>query len=180
MRMHLKFAKSLIIFIPFAMLFALRPVLPNWAITPPKSCLGGCAEITGMIPFVDWVNVVIDFLRKYKFFDAFTFKNITRGISDLIQIPLTFTESLLHKGFDIGIEPDSWIVLVGLAAILGWYLKGWRLALLGGGCFFYLALFSKRGIWELSKQTLSAISVSAPVAGLIGLSLGILAANEEM
>ncbi len=165
---------------PFLALFALRPVLPDWAITPPKSCLAGCANIDGIIPIVDAVNAVIDFLRKYEILGLFTFRDITRGISDAIQVPLELTEGLLHEGFsDVGVEPIAWLVLVGLAAIFGWYLKGWRLALLGGGCFFYLALFSKRGIWDLSMQTLSAISVSAPLAGLIGIALGILAAKNK-
>ena len=93
---------------------------------------------------------------------------------------LDFTEALLHNGFpNADVEPIAWVILVGLAAIYGWYLKGWRLALLGGGCFFYLALFSKRGIWDLSMQTLSAISVSAPLAGIIGLTLGIIAAKHR-
>ena len=104
-----------------------------------------------MIPVVDWVNAVINFLRKYEFFNAFTFKDITRALANAIEVPLDFTEAMLHKGFsDYGIDPIAWLILVGLAAIYGWYLKGWRLALLGGGCFFYLALFSKRGIWDLS------------------------------
>ena len=165
---------------PFLVLIALRPILPDWAITPPKSCLAGCANIDGIIPIVDIVNAIIDFLRKYEIFGLFTFKDITRAIADAIKVPLDLSEGLLHKGFtDIGVEPIAWVILVGLAAIFGWYLKGWRLALLGGGCFFYLALFSKRGIWDLSMQTLSAISVSAPLAGIIGLSLGILAAKSR-
>ena len=177
---HAKSLKLVAVTVPFFLLFVLRPILPDWAITPPKSCLAGCATIEGMIPVVDWVNVVIDFLRKYEFFNAFTFKDITRALANAIEVPLDFTEAMLHKGFsDYGIDPIAWLILVGLAAIYGWYLKGWRLALLGGGCFFYLALFSKRGIWDLSMQTLSAISVSAPVAGIIGLTLGILAAKHR-
>ena len=170
----------LLVFAPFFLLSVLRPILPDWAITPPKSCLAGCATIEGIIPIVDVVNAVIDFLRKYEFFGVFTFKDITRAMADLIELPLEFTEALLHEGFsDLGVEPIAWLILVGLAAIFGWYLRGWRLALLGGGCFFYLALFSKRGIWDLSMETLSAISVSAPLAGIIGLSLGILAAKRR-
>ena len=169
-----------VVLAPFVALIAFKPWLPGWVVTPPKSCLGGCAEIEGMLPFVDWVNAVIDFLRKYEFFGAFTFKDITRAISSGIEVPLQFTENLLHKGFENwDIAPVSWLLVVGLAAIVGWRLKGWRLALLGGGCFFYLALFSRRGIWELAMQTLSAISVSAPLAGLIGVSLGILAAKSK-
>ena len=177
--MSVKVPKPLWTLVPFALLLILKPALPNWAVTPPKSCLGGCADIDGMIPFVDWVNAAIKFLKKYEFFGAFTFRDLTRGISDGIQVMLDITEGILHEGFaDFGIGAVPWIVLVGLAAIYGWYLRGWKLALLGGGCFFYLALFSKRGIWELSMQTLSAISVSAPIAGAIGLVLGIVAAKR--
>jgi len=142
--------------------------------------LGGCADIDGMIPFVDWVNAAIQFLRKYEFFDAFTFRDITRSISGMIDSLLHFTEGLLHEGFaDFNIGAIPWIALVGAAAIYGWYLRGWKLALLGSSCFLYLALFSKRGIWELSMQTLSAIAVSAPIAGLIGILVGILAAKRK-
>jgi len=179
-------ALAAMVLAPFAALLALRPWLPGWAVTPPKSCLGACADIEGMLPLVDWTNAVIQFLRKYEFFGAFTFRDITRAISSGIEAPLDFTENLFHKGFDdvFGVAgwevaPVPWLLFVGLAAIYGWRLGGWRLALLGGGCFFYLALFSKRGIWELSMQTLAAISVSAPLAGLIGLGLGIWAAKSR-
>ncbi|MCY4050489.1 MAG: ABC transporter permease subunit [Gammaproteobacteria bacterium] len=172
--------KALLVFAPFFLLIILKPWLPGWAKIPPKSCLGGCADIEGMIPFVDWVNAVINFLRKYEFFGAFTFRDITRSISGIIDSLLHFTEGLLHEGFaDFNIGAIPWIALVGAAIIYGWYLRGWKLALLGGGCFFYLALFSKRGIWELSMQTLSAIAVSAPIAGLIGILVGILAAKRK-
>ncbi len=172
--------KLIAIYAPFFVLILLAPVLPQWLLVPPKSCLAGCATIDGMIPFVDWVNAVINFLRKYEFFDTFTFKDITRAVASAIEVPLDFSEAILHKGFsDLSVPPISWLFLVGLAVIFGWYLNGWRLALLGGGCFFYLALFSQRGIWELSMQTLSAISVSVPLAGIIGLSLGILAVKAS-
>ncbi len=177
--LYSKISRAALVLAPFVALAALRPVLPQWAITPPKSCLAGCADIEGMIPFVDWVNAVINFLRKYEFFGTFTFKDITRALADLIEIPLEITEVILHEGTPMFFfTPVSWILLVGLAVIYGLYLKGWRLALLGGSCFFYLALFSQRGIWELSMQTLSAITVSVPLAGVIGLTLGIIAAKN--
>lgn len=167
--------------IPFALLWLLKPVLPGWAIVPPKSCLGGCGSIEGMIPFVDWVNAAIKVLRSYDIFGLFSFRDMTRSIARGIDQPLDFTEALLHKGFpDWGLGPMPWIMILGLVVVLGLYLKGWRLALLGGGSVFYLALFSLRGIWELSMKTLSAIAVSVPLAVLIGISLGILAAKRDV
>tara|TARA_B100001123_G_scaffold413490_1_gene511910 strand:- start:121 stop:2121 length:2001 start_codon:yes stop_codon:yes gene_type:complete len=176
------------IFGPFLILWSLRYLLPNytiiskephWAYIPPKSCLGGCGSIDGLIPFVEWTNNLIQFLRKYEFLGLFTFRDITRGLANWVDYFLKFTEALLHKGFsNLELGPLPWIIILTLTIILGMYLKGWRLALLGGACFMYLILFSKRGIWELSMKTLAAISVSAPLAALIGLGLGILAAKR--
>ena len=186
-----KFIKSnfLFIFGPFLFLWSLRYFLPNytiiskephWAYIPPKSCLGGCGSIEGLIPFVEWTNNLIKFLRNYEIFGLFTFRDFTRGLANWVDILLDFTEALLHKGFP-GLEmgPLPWIIILTLTIILGLYLKGWKLAFLGGTCFVYLILFSKRGIWELSMKTLAAISVSAPLAALIGLCLGILAAKRK-
>ena len=168
------------IFAPFLILISLKPFLPKWSLVPPKSCLGGCGTIEGMIPFVQWTNDGIQFLRSYEIFGLFTFREFTRSIADGVDVLLGFTEAVLHKGFaDAGIGPMPWIMIFGLAIVLGLYLKGWRLALLGGGCFFYLALFSQRGIWELSMKTLSAIAVSTPLAAIIGIALGILAAKRK-
>lgn len=165
--------------IPFVLLWIMRPILPGWAIIPPKSCLGGCAVIEGMIPFVDWVNAVIQILRNYDVFGLFSFRDMTRAIARGIDVPLNFTEALLYKGFSsFGLGPMPWIMIIGLVIVLGLYLRGWRLALLGGASFFYLALFSQRGIWELSMKTLSAIAVSVPLAVLIGLCFGILGAKR--
>ena len=65
-----------------------------------------------------------------------------------------------------------WVVSAGLAAVLGWYLRGWRLALLAGGCIAYFAIF---GLWKPAMTSLSLVLVSAPIAIAIGLALGILA-----
>ena len=164
--------------IPFALLWLFKPLLPSWAIVPPKSCRGGCGTIEGLIPFVDWVNAGIQFLRSYEIFGLFTFRDITRSIARGIDVPLDFTEALLYKGFG-AVGPMPWVMIVGLMIVFGLYLRGWRLALLGGGTFFYLSLFSLRGIWELSMKTLSAIAVSVPLAAIIGLLIGIAAAKRQ-
>ena len=53
---------------PFILLWIIKPFLPEWGVVPPKSCLGGCGTIEGMIPFVQWVNNLIDILRNYEIF----------------------------------------------------------------------------------------------------------------
>ena len=145
---------------PFILLWIIKPFLPEWGVVPPKSCLGGCGTIEGMIPFVQWVNNLIDILRNYEIFGFFTFREFTRSIANLIDIPLDFTEALLYKGFDtIPLGPMPWVMILGLVIILGLYLRGVNLAILGGACVLYLAIFSLRGIWTLSMKTLSLIHI---------------------
>ena len=37
----------------------------------------------------------------------------------------------------VGARPDAMVMMVSLMIVFGLYLRGWRLALLGGGTFFY-------------------------------------------
>ena len=157
-------AKLLIVLGPFVVLIALRPVLPEWAHVWPAEWA---------VPFVDWVNAVVGVLKNEKIFIFFTFRDLTRAIAEVIEWPLDFMQALLITGFKSwGIPPLPWVMIVGLAAVLGWWIKGWRYALLAGGCIFYIALFGK---WKLSIITLSVVLVAAPIAAAIGLLLGIAA-----
>ena len=63
-----------------------------------------------------------------------------------------------------------WTVIAGGATILGYALKGPRLALFVGGTFVYIAIF---GQWEPSMETLSFVLIAAPISVLLGLALGI-------
>jgi glycine betaine/proline transport system permease protein len=149
---------------PFVLLVALKPILPAWAAIWPSEWA---------VPFIDWINAVVAVLKDYAVFGLFTFKDITRAIASAVEWPLDFSQALLVSGFrGLGLPALPWVMIVGLAAVLGWWLKGWRLALLAGGCIFYVALFGK---WKLSMITLSAVLVAAPIAGGLGLLLGILA-----
>ena len=58
------------------------------------------------------------------------------------------------------------------SAVVGYYLGGWRLAVLGGGTFIWTALI---GQWKIAMETMSVLVVAAPLAFVIGLSLGIAA-----
>ena len=149
----------------FLLLVIGKSVLPEWAVVVPEDWT---------IPFIDWINAVVEFLRKVPiFFGLFTFRDLTRSLALAIEWPLDLFEGILISGFSkLGLPPLPWIMVAGLAAVFGWWLKGWRLALLAGGCITYVALFGK---WKLSMITLSVVLVAAPVAGLLALALGILA-----
>jgi len=123
------------------------------------------------------INRFTDYLKDEQFLGLFNFREFTRSVASLIDYPLDFSAGLLLTGEDsLGIGPMPWPMLVALGAVLGWYLKGWRLSLLTGLSIFYFALF---GLWEDSMKTLAVVAVSVPVAGLLGFSLGLLAAKRR-
>ncbi len=69
-----------------------------------------------------------------------------------------------------------WLVVVGLLAFGGWRLGGWRLALLA----FALSLFiAVTGQWEKAMITVYLCGISVVIAALIGIPIGIAAAQHE-
>ena len=160
--------------------------LPAWVVTPPKTWTDNLPlpylvlgeEFLPTLSWegsnvADWFNAIVHFLRTHDIFGLFTVKDITRAVAGVIDWPLDFSEAVLISGFrDLGIPAIPWVVSAGLAAVLGWYLRGWRLALLSGTCIAYFAIFGK---WKLAMTTLSLVLVTAPIAMAIGLAFGILA-----
>ena len=137
--------------------------LPDWLRTVPQAWSA---------PFVGWINGVVEFLRTEEVFGLLTFRDMTRAIANLIDYPLDFVEAVLVAGFSDTVPGLPWIAVTGLAIVLGWYLQGRQLGIIAGVCFAYMAIFGK---WELSMVTLSVVLVAAPIAGAIGVALGILA-----
>lgn len=113
-------------------------------------------------------------------FGLFTFKELTRSVSSLLDWPLTAATSLFSTGLMEGqgsyavqiAPPLSWLAVIGVLAAMGRYARDWKLAALVGGCFLYLAMF---GQWDSAMVTLSSIIVAVPIGVAGGLLLGILA-----
>ena len=152
-----------ILLAPFVLVLLIGPWLPGWLRIVP-------AEWSA--PFVGWINVAVEFLRREELFGLFTFRDVTRAVADLIDYPLDFVEAVLVGGFSDSVPGLPWIAVTGLAIVLGWYLQGRQLGIIAGICFAYMAIFGK---WELSMVTLSVVLVAAPIAGAIGVGLGIMA-----
>lgn len=160
-------AKPLMVILPFVALYLAGSLLPDWAVKVPTGWT---------IPFVDWVNALIGHMHDDALFGLFTFRDATRAAADLISWPLVLVEGVLVSGFPRwGIPAMPWTMIAGLAGVLGWSLRDWRLAALAAGCVTYVAIFGK---WELSMITLSVVLVAAPIAGVIGFLIGILAAKK--
>lgn len=69
-----------------------------------------------------------------------------------------------------------WLSVVGLLAFLGLRLGGWRLAMLAG---ILSALIAATGQWEKAMITVYLCGVSAVAAAMIGIPIGIAAAERD-
>jgi glycine betaine/proline transport system permease protein len=69
-----------------------------------------------------------------------------------------------------------WLGVVALLALAGWTLGGWRLALLAGGLAFLIAV---SGLWQKAMITVYLCGISVIIASLIGIPIGILAAERD-
>ena len=123
--------------------------------------------------FMDWLVNVADL-------GLFTFYELTRSISWLLEQPLDFASGVLATGLLSGegsaavqlTPPLSWGAVMLLAMALGHYARGWRLSLFVGACFCYLVVF---GQWGSAMLTLSSVLIAVPIGVAGGVLLGILA-----
>ncbi len=123
------------------------------------------AMVPPIAPFLDMIfNFVKDDLGLLAF---------TRFLTGGLEWVLDATANLLFgKRRWPNLGPIPWSAIAAVAAVVGYYLGGWRLALLAGGTCVWTALV---GQWDIAMQTMSVLVVAAPLAFIIGLSLGILA-----
>ena len=143
-----------------ALLIALaKPILPAGLIRMPE---------WSILPWDIWLQTLFDFVK-----DDLGLIYVTRGISSGLEWLLDITANLLYgkrRWPDLG--PLPWTAIAAPAAVLGYFLGGWRMAAMAGGTFVWTALI---GQWKLAMQTMSVLTVAAPVAVLLGLLLGIVA-----
>ncbi len=136
-----------------------KPLLPDFLVRVPDWAI---------LPYDIWLQGVFDFIK-----DDLGLITLTRGISAGLEWLLDITANLLYgKRRWPNIGPIPWTAIAVVAMVIGYWLQGWRMALLAGGTFVWVALI---GQWDLAMQTMSVIAVAAPMAFLIGLILGICA-----
>jgi glycine betaine/proline transport system permease protein len=133
-----------------------------------------------VVPLKGWINGLMTWLRDDASFGLFTFQQLTRAISWLIEQPFRLAESLLAVGFVVGAGQDAvelwpripWFALIAVLTVTAHYAGGRGLALLVALCFLYLAVF---GQWESAMMTLSSIVIAVPLGIALGALLGIAA-----
>ncbi|MGR3314298.1 ABC transporter permease [Roseovarius indicus] len=143
----------------------------RWIIKYPAAYL--LKAETAISQFMQW-------LVEDATFGLFTFREFTRFIAWLIELPYDFMRDLLIDGFSVGlgnqaveIAPSlSWIAVIVTLTAMAHYARDWKLAALVGGCFLYLAVF---GQWQSAMVTLASVLIAVPIGSVGGLLLGILA-----
>ncbi|AOG11807.1 ABC transporter permease [Agrobacterium sp. RAC06] len=155
----------------FAMLMAwwLGPSIGKWAFDYPRAW---------QIPAARHISGWMKWLVNEASFGLFSFTDLTRFIADLIDIPYTFALSLLSTGFLSGqgsaavqiVPPISYLGVIVLVGLMGYYAGGTKLAALVVTCFGFLAAF---GQWSSAMVTLSSILVAVPIGVILGLLLGL-------
>jgi glycine betaine/proline transport system permease protein len=113
-----------------------------------------------VLPLKAWINALMAWLRDDASFGLFTFQELTRAISWMIEQPFRLAQSVLSEGFVAGAGQDAillwppipWFALIGALAVAAHHAGGRGLALLVAWCFLYLAAF---GQWASAMVTLS-------------------------
>lgn len=141
----------------------------DWAIKYPKQFI---------FPLKIYISNFVKWLMNEAHFIIFSFKDLTRAISWIIEQPYQFILSLFAKGFYRGQGQEallilpalSWVAVITIITSLAIYTKDKALVALVALSFFYLAVF---GQWQSAMITLSSIIIAVPIGVLLGLSLGI-------
>ncbi|MDF3416475.1 ABC transporter permease subunit [Sulfitobacter sp. M57] len=133
--------------------------LPEWLHRVPEA----------LVPnFAGWLDAIFSFVK-----DDLGLLALTRFLTEGLEWLLDASANIFFgKRRWPNIGPIPWTALAAAVAVVGYYLGGWRLALMGGGTFIWTALI---GQWKIAMQTLSVLAIAAPLAFVIGLSLGIAA-----
>ena len=144
-------------------LMVTRPILPDSLIRLPDWAI---------LSWDVWLSNFFNFVKDDLGLIYFT-RTLTAGLENLLDI----TGNLLFgKRRWPHLGPIPWTSIAAVAAVIGYWLGGWRMALLAGGTFVWTALI---GQWKIAMQTMSVLAVAAPMAFFIGLFLGILAWKYE-
>jgi len=129
------------------------------------------------IPLADWISAAMDWF-------VFYFSGFTRFLASLVEWPYQVVRSALIDGFATGqgqqaveiVPALSWIAIIVVLVAMALYAKGWRLAVLVGLCFLYLAVF---GQWHSAMITLASILIAVPLGTAGGLFFGILSYRSK-
>ena len=190
-----KSMQFLLLIVIFMLLYHLIPHTEgNWLWRLPPLLKEFPLLINNSVDYMmnDWWTVEVWDPDIEEFEDKPIVRQFTRFISDKVLFLIELVRELLLGGQKTIVRFTSWdwvgenewavwpalpwTVVAAGAALLGYALSGVGLALFTGLACVYIAIF---GQWEPSMQTLSFVLISAPIAILIGLFLGVAAYKSK-
>ena len=125
------------------------------------------------LPVRAWIGDAVRWLVNEADFGLFTFRDLTRAIAAVIDVPYRAALALLSGGgtvMGLPVPPLGWLAVTLLVGVLGLAAGGWGLAALVSGCFLFIAAF---GQWTSAMVTLASILVAVPIGVGGGLALGL-------
>ncbi len=113
------------------------------------------------LPLDDWITSSVNFIVDHY-----------RPLFQAIRLPIAFTlESI--QGFFLAIPPLIFLILLGL---LAWQIAGGKIAIYS---IFALSLIGFLGAWEEAIVSLSLVVTSVVFCMGVGITIGILSANNQ-
>ena len=141
------------------LLAVLKPWIPSVLVRLPEGAI---------LPWADWLDAGFSWLQ-----NDIGLIHVTRTISGWLGFLTDAAANVLYgKARWPRLEALPWSVVAACSAVLGYWLGGWRLALLAGGTLVWTALM---GQWRWAMETMSVIAVAVPFGFGIGLLLGMCA-----
>ena len=141
------------------LLTVLKPWIPSVLVRLPDGAI---------LPWADWLDAGFSWLQ-----NDIGLIHVTRTISGWLGFLTDAAANVLYgKSRWPRLEALPWSVVAACSAVLGYWLGGWRLALLAGGTLTWTALM---GQWKWAMETMSVIVVAVPFGFGIGLLLGMCA-----
>ncbi|MDE0989403.1 MAG: ABC transporter permease subunit [Pseudomonadales bacterium] len=168
---RIKLSVVLIFLAVFATGFISSQPWLEWADQYPSSWI---------VPFSKYLSTAIKWLVNDADFGLFTFKEFTRAIGSVLDVPTLFLKRLLVTGFKIEgevgtllqIPPLSWLGVTAAIVLLSSSLGDRRLTVFVLLSFLYVAFI---GLWESTMLTLASIIVAVLIGIFSGIILGIAA-----
>lgn len=154
------------ILVAAVLLTAAKPILPDFLIRLPEAWIP---------PFAAWLNEFFEFITGDMASGRWGLIYVTRWFAEgPLEFLLGVTANILEGKYrwPFFADPLPWSCVAAVAAVLGYYLGGWRMALLAGGTFVWTAFM---GQWSITMETMAVLAVAAPMGFGIGLVVGIVA-----
>lgn len=155
----------------FIALWKLGAEFVPWAFDYPKAWI---------VPVANWITTFTKWLLNDAHFGLFTFTEFTRFIAAIIEIPYRIVLGLLSSGVLSGqgssavqiLPPVSWLAVIIVFALFGYFSGGRKLALIVTACLLFVVVFDQ---WNSAMVTLASILVAVPLGVAGGVLLGIAA-----